>query len=150
LAFAASLLGVLVGRLALMATGIRGNLARRLTSTYLAFTALTAFAAPALVGGWILDQRVLVVACPFVGSALLAYAQNLPIALIQQQVPEHVRGSLSGFMQAARNLLIAGAAVGVTALTTIYSASVLALAIAIMLGVGFLVAGRFRGLVADP
>ena len=150
LAFAASLLGVLVGRLALMSTGIRGNLARRLTSTYLAFTALTAFAAPALVGGWILDQRVLVVACPFVGSALLAYAQNLPIALIQQQVPEHVRGSLSGFMQAARNLLIAGAAVGVTALTTIYSASVLALAIAIMLGVGFLVAGRFRGLVADP
>jgi len=150
LAFAASLLGVLVGRLALMATGIRGNLARRLTSTYLAFTALTAFAAPALVGGWILDQRVLVVACPFVGSALLAYAQNLPIALIQQQVPEHVRGSLSGFMQAARNLLIAGAAVGVTALTTIYSASVLALALAIMLGVGFLVAGRFRGLVADP
>ena len=149
LAFAASLLGVLVGRLSLMATGIRGNLARRLTSTYLAFTALTAFASPALVDGWILDRRALVVACLFVGSALLAFNQNLPIALIQQQVPEHVRGSLSGFMQAARNLAIAGAAVGVTALTAVYSASALALAMTALLVAGFLIAGRFRGLVAD-
>jgi predicted MFS family arabinose efflux permease len=101
------------------------------------------------VDGWILDRRALVVACLFVGSALLAFNQNLPIALIQQQVPEHVRGSLSGFMQAARNLVIAGAAVGVTALTAVYSASALALAMTALLVAGFLIAGRFRGLVAD-
>ena len=149
IAFTASLLGILVGRLALTATGLRGNLTRRLRVTYLGFTMLVAIGVPLLMGGWLLEYSAMVAVLLFVGSALIAYSQNLPVALLQQQVPDDVRGSLSGGMNAVRNLLMGAVALALTALTYTYNAAVLAAAIAALLIAGFVLAGRFRGLAAD-
>lgn len=96
-----------------------------------------------------LDRPVLVAAILFVGSALMAFSQNLPVALLQQHVPEQVRGGLSGSMAAARNLLMAGSTVPMTALTHLHSAVALAAATAALLVTGFVAAGGFRGLTAN-
>lgn len=149
LAFTASLFGVVTGRLVLVATGLTGNLTRRLRSSYLAFTAVAVAGTPALIDGWIIDRRVLTAVAMFIASALLAFSQNLPVALLQQQVPEAIRGSLSGAMNAARNLLIAATAVAVTTLTFVFSAAVLAGATVVLLLAGYAVAKRFTGLTAD-
>ena len=146
LAFTASLLGLLLGRLLLMAAGIGRDVARRLRIAYLSFTALVVLAVPSLIGGWILDHPALVAALLFVGGALLAFGQSTPLALLQQQVPEEIRGSLSGTMNAARNLLIAGAALTLSALTSIFSAAVLAAAMSVLLIAGYLATARFGGL----
>ena len=45
-----------------------------------------------------------------VGSATSTYAVSYTSALIQQGVPEDIRGRLTGFMTAGRSVLIAGAA----------------------------------------
>lgn len=149
IAFTASLLGVLLGRLTLTATGLRGDLTRRLRVTYLGYTVLMIVAVPLLIGGWLLEFTAIVAALLFVGSALNTYCQVLPAALLQQQVPDDVRGSLSGGMNAARNMLLGAVALALTALTYAHNSAVLATATAALLIVGFVVAGRFRGLVAD-
>jgi hypothetical protein len=148
-AFTASLLGVLLGRLALTVTGLRGSPTRRLRATYLGFTALCVVATPALIGGWILERTVLLAVMLFTGSALISFAQSLPIALLQQQVPDEFRGSLSGAMNAARSLLIGAAAAAFTVLTYIHNATVLAAAVTATLAAGYLLAGRFQGLTTD-
>lgn len=149
-AFTASLLGLLVGRLTLVIGGLGGNLTRRIRTSYLGFTALMAIAVPSLVGGWTLTRPVLVAACLFVGGALLAFTQNLPIALVQQLITEKVHGALSGTLNAARNLVIAASAATLTALTAIHSAAWLAAATTGLLVAGYLVAGRMRGLASGP
>lgn len=149
LAFTASLLGLLLGRLALLVTGIDAAVARRLRVAYLTFAALLVAATPSLVGGWVLDYPALVAALLFVGSALMAFSQNVPLALLQQQVPEEIRGSLSGAMNAARNLLIAGTALSLSALTHVFSSAVLTAALGVLLVAGYLVTGQFRGIGAS-
>lgn len=148
-AFTSSLMGLLLGRLALTITGVRGNLTRRLRITYLGFTTLALVAIPSLIGGWILNYPVLVAAIVFVGSALISFTQNLPAALLQQQVPDEFRGSLSGAMNAARNLLIGAAAAVLTALTYAHNAAVLTVAMVALLVTGYVVAGRFREVTAS-
>jgi len=148
-AFTASLLGLLLGRLTLVVSGFGQNPTRRVQTSFLGFTALAAIAVPALAGGWILEQPVLIAILLFVGGALMAFTQNLPIALLQQVVPEQVRGALSGTMNAARNLVIAATAAALAALTAIHNAAALAAAMTALLIVGFVAAGRFRGLSAD-
>lgn len=148
-AFTASLLGVLLGRLVLTVAGLHGSPTRRMRAGYLGYAALCAVTTPALIGGWILERSVLLAVVVFVGSALISFVQSLPIALLQQQVPEEFRGSLSGAMTAARSLLAGAAAVACTVLTYIHNAAVLAAAVTATLVAGYLVAGRFQGLTTD-
>ncbi len=149
LAFTASLLGVLAGRLTLTVTGLSGSPTRRLRVAFLGFTAISILATPALIGGWIIDRPALVAVVLFTGSATISFAQSLPIAILQQQVPDEFRGSLSGAMNAARSTLIGVAAVAFTVLTYVHNSAALAGAVSASLVLGYLVAGRFRGLTAS-
>jgi MFS family permease len=148
-AFAASLLGVLVGRLALMVRGLRGNPTRRLRATYLGFTALCAVSILMLTSDWLLDRTVLLTVMVFAGSVLVSFTEKFPIALLQQQVPEELRWSLSGAIIAARSLIIGAAAAAFTWLTYVHNATVLTVAVTATLAAGYLLAGRFQGLTTD-
>lgn len=147
-AFASALLGVLAGRMFLATTGLRGRPAHQLRVAYLGYLVLCVAAVPALIDGWLIDQTVLFAAILFAGSALLAFAQSLPVALLQQQVPDEFRGTLSGAMNAARTLLAGATAALATVVTELRNASVLTAGVVAMLVVGYLVADRFRGLTA--
>lgn len=145
IALTASLAGVLAGRMLLVATGLNGDLARRLRWAYLTYAALAIACTPLLVNGWLLESTALVASSLFIGSALLAYSQNLPVALLQQQVPDEFRGSLSGAMNALRNVLIAVTALGFTAVALVFNAVFIAAALAVLLLIGFIVARGFTG-----
>lgn len=148
-ALVGGVLGVLVGRLILTATGSHGPVRRQLLLSDGGFIALcfvgiamvatdAAFASP-----WI--PAVLL----FIGAAFSAYTQGLLAALVQQQVPDDVRGRLSGAMAAARSLLIAGSAAVLTAIVVPLSA-IGGVVFVTVSGLVALVALRgFRGITAQ-
>ena len=139
-------LGVLVGRLTLSLTGSHGVVRRELLESYGTFVALALLGIP-LIATSVIYTAVWIPGV--VGSATTAYAQGLLAALVQQQVPDEVRGRLTGGMAAARSLLIAGSAILLTAVVVPLSATAAAVLVA-LLGVGALVVLRsFRGVTAD-
>jgi hypothetical protein len=86
----------------------------------------------------------------FVGSALTAYTQGLLAALVQQQVPDAVRGRLTGAMAAARSLVIAGSAAVLTAVILPLSVIGATVFVAVVGLVALLALRGFRGITADP
>ena len=143
-------LGVLAGRLFLFLTGSHGRVRRDLVLSYGAFVVLTLLGIP--IAAWdLVDSTVwFPVALLFAGSAVTAYAQGLLAALIQQQVPDDVRGRLTGLMAAARSVLIAASAALLTAVIvplSVVGATVFLAAVAIA---AFVALRGFRGIVADP
>ena len=142
-------LGVLVGRLTLSLTGSHGVVRRELLESYGTFVALALLGIPLIATSVIYTAVWIPAVVLFVGSATTAYAQGLLAALVQQQVPDEVRGRLTGGMAAARSLLIAGSAILLTAVVVPLSATAAAVLVA-LLGVGALVVLRgFRGVTAD-
>ena len=143
------LMGVLVGRLVLSATGSRGPVRRQLLGSDGGFVFLAFVGAALVATGAAFASPLIPAALLFVGSSLAAYAQGLLAALVQQQVPDDVRGRLSGAMAAARSLLIAGSAALLTAIVVPLSA-VGATAFVAFAGLVALMALRgFRGITAN-
>ena len=148
-ALVGGVLGVLVGRLILTATGSHGPVRRQLLVSDGGFIGLcfigiamvatdAAFASP-----WV--PAVLL----FIGAGLSAYTQGLLAALVQQQVPDDVRGRLSGAMAAARSLLIAGSAALLTAIVVPLSAIGGVTFVAVSGLVALLILRGFRGITAS-
>ena len=141
-------LGVLVGRLTLSLTGSHGVVRSELLTSYGTFVALALLGIPLVATSVVYTDVWIPAAVLFVGSATTAYAQGLLAALVQQQVPDEVRGRLTGGMAAARSLLIAGSAILLTAVVVPLSATGAAVFVA-LLGVAALVVLRgFRGVTA--
>lgn len=146
---ASGVLGVLVGRLVLSLSGSRGRVRRELLRSYGTFVVMALAGIPLIATGIVYDSPWLPAAILFVGSSTTAYAQGLLAALVQQQVPDEVRGRVTGGMAAARSLLIAGSAALLTAVVVPLSATAAAVFVA-ALGLAALALLRaFRGITAQ-
>ena len=130
-------------------SGSRGRVRPELLRSYGTFVMLALAGIPLIATGIVYDSPWLPAAMLFVGSATTAYAQGLLAALVQQQVPDDVRGRVTGGMAAARSLLIAGSAALLTAVVVPLSATAAAVFIA-ALGLAALALLRaFRGITAQ-
>lgn len=145
-ALVSSLLGVLVGRLLLTATGLRGDLRRRVLLPIIVFAALGAIGAVTMIDDWLLDHPPLLAVLVFIASMAMTTAQAIPLALLQQQLPDEVRGAVSGVMNAARYLLVAGAVAILAAVTVGFTAVQSAGLLCILAVVGIASTRGFRGL----
>lgn len=143
------LLGVLAGRLLLSAMGSHGPVRRQLLGSDGGFVLLS-FAGVALVAtGAAFASPWIPALLLFAGSSLAAYAQGLLAALVQQQVPDDVRGRLSGAMAAARSLIIAGSAALLTAIVVPLSAVGATIFVSVAGLVALLALRGFRGITAS-
>ena len=142
--------GVMVGRLSLVVTGSLGPVRRQLFGVFTAYAIVCIVSVLALSAGWLLASGLVAGAFVFLGSATSSYCLGLLAALVQQNVPDHVRGALSGLMAAARSLLIALAASIITLVVLPFSAlAVLILLSVLTVGSLSLLRG-FRGITATP
>jgi hypothetical protein len=131
--------GVLVGRLTLLFTGSLGDVRRAL---------LISFGLYATVAGLLLERAELASVGIFLGSSLSAFALGMLSALVQQLVPDDIRGALSGSMAAARSLLV-GASAGLLAILIVPLSSEAVIVVVAVLAVAALAAVRgFSGIAA--
>lgn len=141
--------GVVAGRLLLTYTGSQGRVRRALLASDGSFIILAVLGAGFVASGLAFATTWVPAALLFLGSSLSAYTQGLLAALVQQQVPDAVRGPLTGAMAAARSLIIAGAAALLTAVILPLSALGATVFVAVS-GLVALVALRgFRGITAS-
>ncbi|MEN9504489.1 MAG: Transrane secretion effector [Actinomycetota bacterium] len=145
-ALVSSLLGVLTGRLLLTGSGLRGDLRRRVLVPTIAFAALAGIGAVSLIDDWVLGHPPLLAILVFAASTAMTRAQGVPVALLQQQLPDEVRGAVSGVMNAARYLLVAGAVAILAAVTVRFSAVQSAALISILSVIGISFTRGFSGL----
>ena len=141
-------LGVLMGRLTLSLTGSHGVVRSELLKSYGTFVALALLGIPLVATSVVYTDVWIPAVVLFVGSATTAYAQGLLAALVQQQVPDEVRGRLTGGMAAARSLLIAGSAILLTAVVVPLSATGAAIFVALLGVIALVVLRGFRGVTA--
>ena len=145
----AGVLGVLIGRLALLATGSTGNVRRQLLVAFGFFIGVAGLAVPLTVWGFALDSGIISGGFILAGSASSSYVLGLLAALVQQKVPDDVRGALSGFMAAARSLLIAGAAALITAIIVPLSSAAVLITVCALAVVALAVVRGFAGVTAE-
>lgn len=142
--------GVVVGRLLLTYTGSHGRVRRALLASDGGFVALACVGVGLVASGVAFASPWVPAVVLFVGSALTAYTQGLLAALVQQQVPDAVRGRLTGAMAAARSLVIAGSAAVLTAVILPLSVIGATVFVAVVGLVALLALRGFRGITADP
>lgn len=141
--------GVVVGRLLLTYIGSHGRVRQALLVSDGGFVALGFVGVGLVTSGFAFASPWVPAVLLFLGGALTAYTQGLLAALVQQQVPDAVRGRLTGAMAAARSLLIAGSAALLTAVILPLSA-LGATAFIAAAGLVALIALRgFRGICAS-
>lgn len=144
----AGVLGVLIGRLTLVATGSTGDVRRQLLVAFGVFIGVALLAVPLTVSGFTLESGLISACFILAGSASSSYVLGLLAALVQQQVPDDVRGALSGFMAAARSLLIAGAAALITAVVVPLSSAAVVVTVCALAVVALAVVRGFAGVMA--
>ena len=140
--------GVVVGRLVLTYTGSRGRVRESLLISDAAFVILAFFGVGLLATGVAFASPWIPAAVLFFGGALNAYTQGLLAALVQQQVPDDVRGRLTGALAAARSLIIAAGAALLTAVILPWSAVGATAFVAVAGLVALLAVRGFRGITA--
>ncbi len=143
LSIAAGMVGVLLGRLGLVAIGFRGNPRRLLALVVggLCFAQLVGVVL--LTDGWLIRQLLVLPAIIIVGSVCSTYAQGVTAAIIQQAVPEEHRGGLASVLVTGRNALISIAAIGGAALAVAWGPQVFLLVLALGLLAVLLGSRRF-------
>lgn len=147
---AAGVLGVLVGRLVLSLSGSHGLVRRELVRSYGTFVVMALVGIPLIATRIVYDSPWISATILFIGSSTTAYAQGLLAALVQQQVPDAVRGRVTGGMAAARSLLIAGSAALLTAVVVPLSATAAAIFITALAVAALVLLRGFRGITANP
>lgn len=141
--------GVVIGRLLLTYMGSHGQVRRALLASQGSFVALAFLGVGLVASGLAFAASWVPAALLFFGGALTAYTQGLLAALVQQQVPDAVRGRLTGAMAAARSLIIAGSAAMLTVVILPWHV-VGATAFVAVVGLVALIALRgFRGITAS-
>jgi MFS family permease len=143
-------IGVLVGRLTLLYTGSLGDVRRALLISFSLYTVVAVVAVPAALSGLLLERAELASIGIFLGSSLSAFALGMLSALVQQLVPDDVRGALSGFMAAARSLLVAGSAALLAVVIVPLSSEAALITVALLAVVALGIVRGFRGITADP
>lgn len=146
----AGVVGVMVGRLGLVVTGSLGAVRRQLLVSFGIFATVAFIAWPLTASGAILAEGRIAAGFILVGSASTSYVLGLLAALVQQQVPDDVRGALTGFMAASRSLLIAGAAALITAVIVPLNSAAVVLTVCVLAVVALAVVRGFRGISARP
>lgn len=143
LSIAAGMVGVLLGRLSLVAIGFRGNPRRLLALVVggLCFAQLVGVVM--LTDGWLTRQLLVLPAIIIVGSVCSTYAQGVTAAIIQQSVPEEHRGGLASVLVTGRNALISIAAIGGAALAVAWGPQVFLLVLSLGLLAVLLGSRRF-------
>jgi hypothetical protein len=140
--------GVLVGRLTLLFTGSLGDVRRALLISFGLYATVAVVAVPAALSGLLLERADLASVGIFLGSSLSAFALGMLSALVQQLVPDDIRGALSGSMAAARSLLV-GASAGLLAILIVPLSSEAVIVVVAVLAVAALAAVRgFSGIAA--
>jgi|688.fasta_scaffold176672_2 hypothetical protein len=140
--------GVLVGRLTLLFTGSLGDVRRALLISFGLYATVAVVAVPAALSGLLLERAELASVGIFLGSSLSAFALGMLSALVQQLVPDDIRGALSGSMAAARSLLV-GASAGLLAILIVPLSSEAVIVVVAVLAVAALAAVRgFSGIAA--
>lgn len=144
----AGVIGVLIGRLALVVTGSTGPVRRQLLIAFSFFIGVAVLAVPSTMSGFTFESGLIAAGFILAGSASSSYVLGLLAALVQQKVPDDVRGALSGFMAAARSLLIAGAAALITAVVVPLSSVAVVIAVCVLAVVALAVVRGFSGVTA--
>lgn len=144
----AGVLGVLAGRLVLLYTGSLGDVRRALLVSFGLYTLVAVLAVPLAMSGVVLRREELASLLLLIGVALNSYALGLLAALVQQLVPDDVRGSLSGFMAAGRSLLIAGAAALITATILPLSSEAVVAVVAVLAVAALAIVRGFSGIAS--
>jgi len=113
----AGMVGVLLGRAALLLFGFPRNITRFLRLSMIGLVACQVASALMLIDNWLLQAPVLMVIDIAVSTVLLTYGQGLLAATIQQNLDEAVRGRVSGVVVAARAVLVSLAALVAAAIS---------------------------------
>ncbi len=106
------MVGVLIGRGWPAFIGQPRTLRAALVVAIAVGAVILAVSAWLMVGDWLLHQPVPFALLIISGSAVVAYIQCLLAAAVRQQVPDDVRGRLSGAIWAARLVLVAVSVAG--------------------------------------
>jgi hypothetical protein len=141
-------LGVLLGRLVLLFTGSLGDVRRALLISFGLYALVATSVVPLAVSGVLLEYEYVASLVIFITSALSAYALGLLAALVQQLVPDDVRGALSGFMAAGRSLLIAGSAAMIAATVLPLSSEAVVMVVAVLAAAALAAVRGFSGITA--
>ena len=107
LILACAMVGVLLGRGWPAFIGQPRSLRVALVGATTAGAVIAGAAALLLIDDWLLRQAVLLLGLVTAGSAATSFIQCLLAAAVQQQVPDAIRGRLSGSLWAARLVLVA-------------------------------------------
>jgi len=140
--------GVLVGRLTLLYTGSLGDVRRALLISFGLYTIIAIVAVPAALSGLLLERAELASIGIFLGSSLSAFALGMLSALVQQLVPDDIRGVLSGSMAAARSLLVGGSAALLTIVIVPLSSEAVLMVVAVLAVAALAAVRGFSGITA--
>jgi len=140
--------GVMVGRLSLVVTGSLGPVRRQLVGVFTAYAVVCVASVLVVAAGWLLASGLVAGGFVLLGSATSSYCLGLLAALVQQTVPDQVRGALSGLMAAARSLLIALAASVITLIVLPFSAMAVLMVLSVLTVGSLLLLRGFRGVAA--
>ena len=143
---AASIAGVLAGRLILVARGTRGAVSRDLTLATVTYGALALVTGVALIDEWITFRPGLLSTLIFAGSACGAFTQSMLAAKFQEQVPDAIRGQASGAMYSAVAVQLS---IGILLATTVVAAwtvHVFTVILGVLLLLAVLFLRGFRGI----
>jgi len=142
----AGLLGVLAARLHLSITGLRGSPTQRVRSSYAIFAATVVVSNVVLI---IESDAVLTasfVPLIFIGSWSSGLAFGLVTAMVQQRLPDAVRGRFTGGLAALLNLLAVAGVLIAGLIITPQSTEVFLLVLAVALAAVAAITRGFRGL----
>lgn len=112
LLLALGMAGVLIGRGWPAFIGQPRSLRAAVAWAVAAGTVILGLSAVLMVGDWLLDRPLLLAALIVCGSAVAAFVQCVLAAAVQQQVPDAIRGRLSGALWSGRLVLIAVSVAG--------------------------------------
>ena len=149
LSIGAAMIGVLVGRAALLGIGFRGRPSTILRMTMLGLLVCQSATAFMFIDNWLLDHHWLVAADIALATVLLTYGQGFLSALIQQDVAESVRGRLGGMLVGARAILVSVAALGAAAVEAAFGPQTLLIVLAAGLVIVLVATRGFRGVHVD-
>jgi hypothetical protein len=150
IAITSGMVGLLLGRLALFWRGFRDNARIVLLVTTITVIVMQVLTAVAMTDHWLVRSIWAIIVIVTIASIMCAYSVGFTAAVIQRQVPEDIRGRLSGFLVAGRSVLIATAAIVSGAIAAAIGAQGILLVLAASLSLVVLLSRGYRGITTSP